>query len=41
VDQIAGRAGFGSGASLRQHLQVALGVSPTAYRRTFQPSAER
>jgi transcriptional regulator GlxA family with amidase domain len=39
VDQIAGRAGFGSGASLRQHLQVALGVSPTAYRRTFQPAA--
>lgn len=41
VDQVAGRAGFGSGASLRQHLQLAVGVSPTAYRRTFQPSVGR
>lgn len=38
VDQIARAAGFGSGASMRQHLQASLGVSPTAYRRTFQAS---
>jgi transcriptional regulator GlxA family with amidase domain len=36
VDQIARAAGFGTGASMRQHLQASLGVSPTAYRRTFQ-----
>jgi transcriptional regulator GlxA family with amidase domain len=36
IDQIARQAGFGTGASMRQHLQVALGVSPTTYRRTFQ-----
>lgn len=35
IDQIAHQAGFGSGASMRQHLQAALGVSPTTYRRTF------
>ncbi len=37
VDQIARRAGFGTTVSLRQHLHAALGVSPIAYRRTFQP----
>ncbi|MFF6911013.1 helix-turn-helix domain-containing protein [Streptomyces sp. NPDC012466] len=36
VDQIAGRVGFATGASLRQHLNAAIGVSPQAYRRTFQ-----
>jgi transcriptional regulator GlxA family with amidase domain len=36
VDQVAREAGFGTAASLRQHLQTALGVSPTAYRRTFR-----
>ncbi|MEU0899418.1 GlxA family transcriptional regulator [Streptomyces massasporeus] len=36
VDQIAGRVGFATGASLRQHLSAAIGVSPQAYRRTFQ-----
>ncbi|WP_225845384.1 GlxA family transcriptional regulator [Streptomyces sp. HPF1205] len=36
VDQVARQAGFGTGASMRQHLQAALGVSPTVYRRTFQ-----
>jgi transcriptional regulator GlxA family with amidase domain len=36
VDQVARQAGFGTAASMRQHLQAALGVSPTAYRRTFQ-----
>lgn len=28
VDQIAGRVGFATGASLRQHLHAAIGVSP-------------
>ena len=36
VDQVAHQAGFGTAASMRQHLQAVLGVSPTAYRRTFQ-----
>ncbi|MFH9861518.1 GlxA family transcriptional regulator [Streptomyces sp. NPDC017202] len=36
VDQIAGRVGFATGASLRQHLHAAIGVSPQAYRKTFQ-----
>ncbi|MFF9060667.1 GlxA family transcriptional regulator [Streptomyces sp. NPDC014882] len=36
VDQIAGRVGFATGASLRRHLHAAIGVSPQAYRRTFQ-----
>ncbi|MFF3935397.1 GlxA family transcriptional regulator [Streptomyces phaeofaciens] len=36
VDQIAGRVGFATAASLRQHLHAAIGVSPQAYRRTFQ-----
>lgn len=36
VDRIAGRVGFATGASLRQHLHAAVGVSPQAYRRTFQ-----
>lgn len=36
VDQIAGRVGFATGASLRQHLNAAIGVTPQAYRRTFQ-----
>lgn len=35
VDRIADRAGFGTAASFRQHLQAAVGVSPHAYRRTF------
>ncbi|MHC3467248.1 GlxA family transcriptional regulator [Streptomyces sp. 7R007] len=39
VDQIAGRVGFATGASLRQHLHAAVGVSPQAYRRTFQTAA--
>ncbi|NKQ23259.1 GlxA family transcriptional regulator [Streptomyces galbus] len=36
VDQIAGQVGFATGASLRQHLHAAIGVSPKTYRRTFQ-----
>lgn len=36
VDRIARDAGFGTAASLRQHFQTALGVSPSAYRDTFR-----
>ncbi|MCI3274179.1 GlxA family transcriptional regulator [Streptomyces cylindrosporus] len=39
VDQIAGQVGFATGASLRQHLHAAIGVSPQAYRRTFRTAA--
>ncbi|MBB4686180.1 GlxA family transcriptional regulator [Amycolatopsis jiangsuensis] len=39
IDRIATEAGFGTAASLRQHLQSALGVSPSAYRSTFRRSA--
>ncbi|WP_037669946.1 GlxA family transcriptional regulator [Streptomyces griseus] len=38
VDQVAHDAGFGTAQSMRQHLQAALGVTPTAYRRTFRAS---
>ncbi|MDQ0696672.1 transcriptional regulator GlxA family with amidase domain [Streptomyces sp. W4I9-2] len=40
IDQVARDAGFGTATSLRQHLQAALGVPPTAYRRTFRSSAD-
>ncbi|MFE9865316.1 GlxA family transcriptional regulator [Streptomyces sp. NPDC005506] len=36
IDQVARESGFGTATSLRQHIQVALGVSPTVYRRTFR-----
>ncbi|MFI6639447.1 GlxA family transcriptional regulator [Streptomyces sp. NPDC050504] len=36
VDRVARDSGFGTATSLRQHLQAALGVSPTTYRRTFR-----
>ncbi|ATL28558.1 GlxA family transcriptional regulator [Streptomyces formicae] len=36
VDQVARDAGFGTAQSMRQHLQAALGVTPTTYRRTFR-----
>lgn len=36
VDVVAARAGLGTGASLRQHMRAALGVSPLAYRKTFR-----
>ncbi|MEU7895110.1 helix-turn-helix domain-containing protein [Nonomuraea sp. NPDC049152] len=36
VDRVAAEAGLGSGASLRQHLSAAIGVSPMAYRHTFR-----
>ncbi|PGH48954.1 AraC family transcriptional regulator [Streptomyces sp. Ru87] len=39
VERVARDSGFGSPASMRQHLQAALGVSPTAYRRTFRATS--
>ncbi|WP_106176974.1 GlxA family transcriptional regulator [Prauserella shujinwangii] len=40
VDRVAADAGFGTAASLRQHLHAALGVSPSAYRATFRGPRE-
>jgi transcriptional regulator GlxA family with amidase domain len=39
IDQIARRAGFGTAAALRQQFHQAVGVAPSAYRRTFRPPA--
>jgi AraC family transcriptional activator FtrA len=39
VDQIARSAGFGSGASLREHFRRRLGTSPLTYRRSFHERA--
>ncbi|MFG2297038.1 GlxA family transcriptional regulator [Streptomyces sp. NPDC048603] len=39
MDQVARETGFGTAQSLRKHLQAVLGVSPTAYRRTFRAAA--
>ncbi|MER7514936.1 helix-turn-helix domain-containing protein [Streptomyces sp. NPDC126499] len=39
VDQVAHDSGFGTAQSLRVHLQSAIGVTPTAYRRTFRAAA--
>ncbi|MFI8106244.1 GlxA family transcriptional regulator [Streptomyces sp. NPDC086023] len=39
MERVAREAGFGTAQSMRKHLQAALGVTPTAYRRTFR--AER
>jgi transcriptional regulator GlxA family with amidase domain len=36
VERVAAGAGFGTTASLRQHLHAAIGVAPLAYRRTFR-----
>ncbi|PRY48673.1 AraC family transcriptional regulator with amidase-like domain [Geodermatophilus tzadiensis] len=36
VDRVAAEAGFGTPASLRQHLRAAIGVAPGAYRRTYR-----
>ncbi|MFG2875784.1 GlxA family transcriptional regulator [Streptomyces sp. NPDC048337] len=36
MEQVARETGFGTAQSLRKHVQAALGVSPTAYRRTFK-----
>ena len=39
VDQVARDAGFGTAQLMRRHLQSALGVPPTVYRRTFRAGA--
>ncbi|MEV6784350.1 helix-turn-helix domain-containing protein [Streptomyces sp. NPDC051098] len=39
VDRVAGEAGFGTAASLRQHMAAATGVSPMTYRQTFRAAA--
>jgi transcriptional regulator GlxA family with amidase domain len=39
VERIAVDAGFGTAASLRQHLRAAIGVSPGAYRRMYRGPA--
>jgi transcriptional regulator GlxA family with amidase domain len=39
VEVVAEQAGFGTGGSLRLHLQETVGVSPTAYRTTFRCAA--
>jgi transcriptional regulator GlxA family with amidase domain len=36
VERIAADAGFGTAASLRQHLRAAIGVSPGTYRRMYR-----
>jgi transcriptional regulator GlxA family with amidase domain len=36
VDQVAARSGFAAGDTLRHHFTARRGVSPAAYRRTFQ-----
>ncbi|MGX2995326.1 GlxA family transcriptional regulator [Streptomyces sp. JNUCC 64] len=41
IDQVADDAGFGTAQSMRKHLQSALGVTPTAYRRTFRALGDR
>ncbi|ADB32033.1 transcriptional regulator, AraC family [Kribbella flavida DSM 17836] len=40
VDQVADRAGLGTGANLRQQLRETAGVSPSAYRRMFRSEVE-
>ncbi|CCH89657.1 Transcriptional regulator, AraC family [Modestobacter italicus] len=39
VERVAAEAGFGTTASLRQHLHAAIGVAPLTYRRTFRGAA--
>jgi transcriptional regulator GlxA family with amidase domain len=36
IEEVAGRAGFGSAVSLRQHFAAAFRLSPSAYRRQFR-----
>lgn len=38
IDRVAAQAGFGTAASLRQHLHATIGVAPASYRRTFRAS---
>jgi len=37
VEEVAGRTGFGTAASLREHFRRATATTPTAYRRSFRP----
>ncbi|MGW2180345.1 GlxA family transcriptional regulator [Streptomyces sp. NPDC001732] len=39
VDRIAEEAGLGTGASLRRHMSLTIGVAPLAYRQTFRAKA--
>jgi transcriptional regulator GlxA family with amidase domain len=39
VERVAERSGLGTAASLRLHMADAVGVPPTAYRRTFREAA--
>jgi transcriptional regulator GlxA family with amidase domain len=39
VDEVAVRSGLGSGATLRQRLHAAVGLSPSDYRRRFRAAA--
>ncbi len=41
IERIASEAGFANSASLRQHMQASIGVSPRVYRQTFGRSAPR
>ncbi|GAB2466552.1 GlxA family transcriptional regulator [Jatrophihabitans fulvus] len=41
VDEVAHRAGLGSGANLRLKLREVVGLSPAAYRRTFRGAGRR
>jgi transcriptional regulator GlxA family with amidase domain len=36
VERVAAEAGFGTTASMRQHLHAAIGVAPLTYRRTYR-----
>nr|WP_282600112.1 helix-turn-helix domain-containing protein [Patulibacter sp. SYSU D01012] len=40
VEEVAARSGFGSAASLRQHLARRARTTPTAYRRTFRAAPD-
>jgi transcriptional regulator GlxA family with amidase domain len=36
IDRVAADAGFGTPASLRQHLRATIGVPPGTYRRSYR-----
>nr|WP_242404676.1 helix-turn-helix domain-containing protein [Janthinobacterium agaricidamnosum] len=41
IEVLASACGFGTSTSLRQHFFAVSGVTPAAYRRTFQLSKKR
>jgi transcriptional regulator GlxA family with amidase domain len=41
VERVASEAGLGTAAGMRAHFQRSVGVSPSAYRRTFRADASR